>query len=129
MSGPPVGLDVLDETFTALWTASTAAVQGEVAAYTAFRHPGMDVATPAALALPLAEIYVAAQTAAAAGFFSRRRKLTAVRDRLAPYLRPGAQVKPKEVPALVEGLWRGGEGGARIPPRGGALPGVPGRGA
>ena len=101
LTGPPIGLDVLDETFTEYWTAATSAIQGEVAAYIAFRHPAMDVATPEALDLPLAEIYVAAQTAAAAGFFSRRRKRFAVRDRLAPYLRPGAQVKPKEVPALV----------------------------
>ena len=36
----------------------------------------------------------------------RRRRLIAVRDRLAPYLRPEAKVKPKDVPALVEALWR-----------------------
>src|SRR3954452_13148912 len=124
LTGPPVGLDVLDETFTEYWTAATSAIQGEVAAYIAFRHPGMDVATPEALDLPLAEIYVAAQTAAAAGFFSRRRKLIAVRDRLAPYLKPGAQVKPKEVPALVEGLWRVQNGVHAIAQRVASIPGI-----
>ena len=49
VSGPAVGLDVLDETFTGLWTASTSAVLGEIAAFIAFRHPGLDVATPDAL--------------------------------------------------------------------------------
>lgn len=106
LSGPPVGLDVLDETFGAFWTAATSAVLGEIAAFTAFRHPGLDVCTPEVLQLPLAEIYVAAQTAAAASWWGRRRKLIAVRDHLAPYLRPDAKVRPKDVPAVVENLWR-----------------------
>ncbi|WP_324273497.1 hypothetical protein [Blastococcus brunescens] len=58
------------------------------------------------LQLPLAEIYVAAQTAAASSWWGRRRKLIAVRDSLAPYLRPEAKVKPKDVPVVVENLWR-----------------------
>src|SRR3954470_9346352 len=124
LSGPPVGLDVLDETFTELWTASTSAVQGEVAAFTAFRHPGLDVATPEALALPLAEIYVAAQTAAASAWFGRRKRLTAVRDRLAPYLRPDATVKPKDVPALVEALWRVQNSVQAIAARAASVPGL-----
>jgi hypothetical protein len=125
LSGPPVGLDVLDETFTPLWTASTSAVLGEVAAFLAFRHPGLDVATPDVLALPLAEIYVAAQTAAASSWFGRRRRLTAVRDRLAPYLRPGVTVKPKDVPALVENLWRVQNSVSAIAQRAASIPGLP----
>src|SRR3954467_6575445 len=117
LTGPPVGLDVLDETFTGYWTAATSAIQGEVAAFTAFRHPGMDVATPEALRLPPAEIYVAAQAAAASGWFGRRRRLIAVRDRLAVHLKPGAEVRPKEVPALVEGLWRAQNGVTAIAQR------------
>ncbi|MGY1806893.1 DUF4011 domain-containing protein [Blastococcus sp. SYSU D00669] len=124
LTGPGVGLDVLDETFTEWWTAATSAVQGEVAAFTAFRHPGMDVATPEALTLPLAEIYVQAQTAAASGWFGRRRRLTAVRDRLAPVLKPGAPVRPKDVPALVEGLWRVQNGVAAIAQRAASIPGL-----
>ena len=117
LGGPGIGLDVIDETFTELWTARRRRVMGEIAAFTAFRHPGLDVCTPEALALPLAEIYVQAQTAAASGWFGRRRRLIAVRDRLAPYLRPGAVVKPEDVPALVEALWRVQNGGAGRSPR------------
>ncbi|MCF6743994.1 DUF4011 domain-containing protein [Blastococcus sp. KM273128] len=106
LSGPPVGLDVLDETFSGRWTTATGAVLGEVAAFTAFRHPGLDVAGPEALGLPLAEIYVRAQTAAASGWWGRRKRLVAVRDELAGCLRPGAKVRPKDVPLLVENLWR-----------------------
>ena len=124
LSGPAVGLDVLDETFTGLWTASTSAVLGEIAAFIAFRHPGLDVATPDALNLPLAEIYVAAQTAAASSWFGRRRRLIAVRDRLAPYLRQGATVKPKDVPALVENLWRVQGSVQAIVARASSIPGL-----
>jgi hypothetical protein len=106
LSGPPVGLDVLDETFSGRWTTATGAILGEVAAFTAFRHPGLDAATPDVLDLPLADIYVSAQTAAASGWWGRRRRLTAVRDEFASCLRPGAKVRPKDVPVVVENLWR-----------------------
>src|SRR5688572_848010 len=46
LGGPGIGLDVIDETFTDFWTAATSAVLGEIAAFTAFRHPGLDVCTP-----------------------------------------------------------------------------------
>ena len=112
LSGPGIGLDVIDETFTELWTATTSAVLGEIAAFTAFRHPGLDVCTPQALSLPLAEIYVAAQTAAASSWWGRRRRLIAVRDQLAPYLRPEAKVKPAEVPGAGRGPVAGADRGA-----------------
>jgi hypothetical protein len=124
LSGPGIGLDVIDETFTELWTAATSAVLGEIAAFTAFRHPGLDVCTPEALSLPLAEIYVHAQTAAASSWFGRRQRLTAVRDRLAPYLRPEAKLKPKDVPALVEALWRVQTAVQAIALRVGSIPGL-----
>ena len=124
LGGPGIGLDVIDETFTELWTAMTSAVMGEIAAFTAFRHPGLDVCTPEALALPLAEIYVAAQTAAASSWWGRRRRLIAVRDRLAPYIRPDAKVKPAEVPALVEALWRVQTAVQAIAARAATIPGL-----
>jgi hypothetical protein len=124
LSGPGIGLDVIDETFTELWTAATSAVLGEIAAFTAFRHPGLDVATPEALALPLAEIYVHAQTAAASSWFGRRGRLTAVRDRLAPYLRAEAKVRPKDVPGLVEALWRVQTAVQGIAARAASIPGL-----
>jgi hypothetical protein len=124
LSGPAIGLDVIDETFTDLWTAATSAVLGEIAAFTAFRHQGLDVCAPTVLALPLAEIYVHAQTAAASGWFGRRRRLIAVRDRLAEHLRPGATVKPKDVPALVEALWRVQTAVQQIALRAASIPGL-----
>src|SRR5687768_12344838 len=124
LSGPAIGLDVIDETFTELWTAATSAVLGEIAAFTAFRHPGLDVCTPEVLRLPLAEIYVAAQTAAASSWFGRRRRLTAVRDQLAPYLRPDAKVRPRDVPAVVESLWRVQTAVQAIAARASTIPGL-----
>ncbi len=124
LSGPAVGLDVLDETFSGRWTTATGAVLGEVAAFLAFRHPGMDLVAPEALGLPLAEIYVAAQTAAASSWWGRRRRLVAVRDRLAPHLRPDVKVRPKDVPALVENLWRVQTAVQQIAGRSAALPGM-----
>ena len=124
VGGPPVGLDVLDETATGLWTAATSALQGEVAAFVSFRHPGLDVVSPEALALPLAELYVRAQTAAASGWFGRRRRLTAVKAELGAYLRPDAVLKPREVPAVVEGLWRAQSGMQAVAARGAGIPGL-----
>ncbi|MCV2488187.1 DUF4011 domain-containing protein [Geodermatophilus sp. YIM 151500] len=124
LAGPPVGLDVLDETFAEMWTAATSAVLGEVAAFTAFRHPGLDVCEPGVLALPLAEVYVAAQTAAASGWVGRQRRLTAVRDRLAPHVRTGATLRPTDVPAVVEALWRVQTAVHQIAARAASVPGL-----
>ncbi|MCW2620703.1 MAG: putative ATP-dependent helicase, partial [Frankiales bacterium] len=124
LSGTGIGLDVIDETFTELWTAATSAVLGEIAAFTAFRHPGLDVCTPEALRLPLAEVYVAAQTAAASSWFGRRRRLIAVRDQLAPYLSPGATIRPKDVPGVVENLWRVQTAVQSIGVRAASIPGL-----
>ncbi len=124
LGGPRLGLDVLDETFTEMWTAATSAVLGEVAAFTSFRHPGLDVCGPGALDLPLAEIYVQAQTAAASGWFGRKARLTAVREHLAPYLRAGATVKPADVPALVESLWRVQTSVQHVVARAASIPGL-----
>ena len=83
------------------------AVLGEIAAFTAFRHPGLDVCDPrgAARCRWPRSTWPRRPPRRRPGS-GRRRRLIAVRDRLAPYLRPGAKVKPKDVPALVENLWR-----------------------
>ena len=47
------------------------------------------------------EIDADAQAAAASGFFGRKKRLIAVRDQLAPVLRPGATVKPKRLTELT----------------------------
>jgi hypothetical protein len=124
LAGPAIGLDVLDETPTELWTAATSAMQGEVAAFVAFRHPGLDVVRPEALALPLSELYVRAQTAAASNWFGRRGRLKKVRAELDPYLLPDAAVKPREVPALVEGLWHAQTGMRAVAERAAGIPGL-----
>jgi hypothetical protein len=124
LGGPAIGLDVLDETPTELWTAATGAIQGEVAAFLNFRHPGLDVASPEAIALPLAELYVRAQTAAASSWFGRRGRLNKVKAELAPYLLPDAKVRPKDVPALVESLWRVQNGMHAIAQRADGIPGL-----
>ncbi|SDE70214.1 Part of AAA domain-containing protein [Blastococcus fimeti] len=104
LGGPAVGLDVLDETRSSRWTDATRSVAGEVAAFVAAAHPGLDVATPAALDLPLADIHAAATAAASSSWFGRKKRLIAVREQLAPALRPDAEVKPKAVPQLTAAL-------------------------
>ncbi|MGY1702724.1 AAA domain-containing protein [Geodermatophilus sp. SYSU D00766] len=124
LAGPPVGLDVLDEVPTARWTAATTAVLAEVAAFTSAVHPGLELAGPEALALPLADLYVAAQTAQAARTWARRQGLRAVRDQLAPALRPGVTVKLGDVPELTASLWRLQTAAAGLAARAAVIPGL-----
>ncbi|HYO36916.1 MAG TPA: AAA domain-containing protein, partial [Geodermatophilus sp.] len=106
LGGPATTLDVLDEVPTERWNVATTTVLGEVAAFSGAVHPGLELATPAALELRLADLYVAAQTAQAGRFMARRAGLKAVRDQLRPVLRPGVAVKLGDVPELVAQLWR-----------------------
>jgi hypothetical protein len=99
-------------------------VAGEVATFTAFRHPGLDVCTPGALNLPLAEIYVAAQTAAASGWLGRKGRLADVGERLAPFVRAGAVLKPADVPHVVESLWRVQSAMHQVVARAATIPGI-----
>ncbi|GAB3359042.1 DUF3320 domain-containing protein [Modestobacter lapidis] len=106
LAGPAMPLAVLDEVRTERWVAAAAAVTGEVAALVGTAHPGLDVATPEALALPLGQLFVEAQTAAATGRLGRRTKLGAIRAQLAPVLQPGARVRRADVPELTASLFR-----------------------
>jgi hypothetical protein len=124
LSGPPTPLDVLDEVPTERWNVATTAVLSEVAAFSGAVHPGMELATPAALELPLAELYVAAQTAQAGRFLARRAGLKAVRDRLAPVLRPGVTVALRDVPELTARLWRLQTAAQGIVARASVIPGL-----
>ncbi|MDN5919818.1 MAG: DUF3320 domain-containing protein, partial [Pseudonocardia sp.] len=97
-------LSVLDEVRTRRWAG---AVQGTLADLDRFRgepRPGLDVVGPGVLDLPVTEIDQAARDAAASGFFGRRKRLVAVRDRLTTVLRPGVTVAPKRLPALTAAL-------------------------
>ena len=99
-----VPLEVLDETRTAEWSTAADALLRAVNAFCAATHAGLDVATPAALDLPLAEFADAADEAAASSRLGRTKRLAAVLDRLAPVLRADARVAPAEVPGLLADL-------------------------
>ncbi|MQA13372.1 MAG: DUF4011 domain-containing protein [Pseudonocardiaceae bacterium] len=95
---------LLDEVRTEGWIdAANRAVQ-QVSEFAATAHPGMETVTPDVLDLPLAEIDEAARAAAGSGFLGRKKRLVAERDRLAPVLRQGVQVRPKKLPELTAAL-------------------------
>ncbi|WP_138761071.1 DUF4011 domain-containing protein [Modestobacter altitudinis] len=106
LTGPRVTLDVLDEVRSPRWAAATADVTGEIAALTGAVHPALETVTPDALALPLADLVARAQTAAATGWWGRRGTLADLRAQLEPVLKPGATVRTKDLPALLESLGR-----------------------
>ncbi|WP_245888184.1 DUF3320 domain-containing protein [Geodermatophilus tzadiensis] len=124
LAGPGVGLDVLDEVPTQRWTTVTAAVLADLAAFSGAVHPGLELATPEAVELPLADLYVQAQTAQAARWWTRRQGLKAVRARLAPVLRPGVQVRLRDVPELTAALWRVQQAAAALVARAAVIPGL-----
>ncbi|WP_281425388.1 DUF3320 domain-containing protein [Modestobacter italicus] len=124
LTGPAVGLDVLDEVRRPRWTAATDDLTAAVAELVATEQPGLDVATPAVLALPLGDLFVQAQEAAAAGWMGRRGKLAAVRDQLAPALQPGASVRTSDVPELTADLYRLQTAVQTLAGRAAAVPGL-----
>jgi hypothetical protein len=99
-----MSLQVLDEARSPRWSAAVDDAVRQVTGFAAAAHPGLDVVTPEALELLLAEIDAEARTAAASGFWGRSKRLAAVAQRLDPVLRPGAEIKPKQLPALTEAL-------------------------
>ncbi|MGQ0572778.1 MAG: DUF3320 domain-containing protein [Pseudonocardia sp.] len=98
-SGLP--LPVLDASRTPRWEGAVASITADLARFAQAPHPGLDAVTPEVLALPVGEIHTAAMAAAASGFLGRRKRLNAVRERLAPALRPGVTVKPKKLTELT----------------------------
>lgn len=102
--GTEISLQVLDDTRSATWQRASTALAQEVNAFVAAAHPGLDVATPAALELPLADLHAAALAAASSGFFGRKKRLKAVLEQLRPALRPDADVAPKRLPELTGAL-------------------------
>ena len=117
-------LDVLDETRSVRWQQATTALTAQVAAFAAVTHPGMDIATPAALDLPLVELDGQARAAADSSWFGRKKRLIAVRDQLTGALRPGAEVDPALVPGLTAALLQV-QGGVRgLAAQAGTIPGL-----
>ncbi|MEU5697126.1 DUF3320 domain-containing protein [Actinosynnema sp. NPDC020468] len=121
-SGLP--LTVLDEVRTPRWDQAARAVLDEVADFVRAAHPALGPVTPAALDLPVGELHTAALAAASSGFFGRRSRLTAVRDRLAAVLRPEAEVKPRRVPEVTAALVALREDVDRLAARIAAVPGL-----
>nr|WP_239579159.1 DUF3320 domain-containing protein [Microlunatus panaciterrae] len=122
LTSPQGQLWVLDEVRGPFWRPAVDDVRSRTVDFAATQHPGMHLATPAVLNLPLAQILEQAQAAAASGFFGRRKRLKAVLEQLRPGLRPEASVKPKDVPVLVAELhqtqqlaWDLGRQAAKIP--------------
>jgi hypothetical protein len=99
-----VSLDVLDEVRSPRWGHAVEQVLADLETFVAASHPGLDVVQPRVTDLPITEIDDSAREAAASGFFGRKKRLAAVRDRLSPVLREGATVRPKGVPALTADL-------------------------
>ena len=120
----PTPLAVLDQTRTSEWRQASSSLHTEVAAFVAAAHPGLDVATPQALDLPLADLHAQAQAAAASGWFGRKKRLRAVADQLAPALRAGASVAPKRVPELTGALLQLQSAVRGLAERASAVPGL-----
>ncbi|MCW2697433.1 MAG: putative helicase, partial [Modestobacter sp.] len=124
LAGPTMPLEVLDEVRSQRWAAAADAVTGEVAALVGAAHPGLDVALPEALALPLGQLFLKAQTAAATGRLSRHGKLGAVRAQLASALQPGVRVRRADVPELTAALFRVQNAVQALATRAAAVPGL-----
>ncbi|MBG6183057.1 hypothetical protein IWX65_001004 [Arthrobacter sp. CAN_A214] len=113
-----IDIEVLDEAGTDRWAVATQNLRTHMSAFLAASHPGLDKVVPEVLDLPIADIHAEAVTAAASGFFGRKKRLVAVRERIASHIRPGAEVKPNALPELtgalmaVQGAVRGLASGA-----------------
>ncbi|MDN5765767.1 MAG: DUF4011 domain-containing protein [Humibacillus sp.] len=99
-----LSLDTLDRTRTPEWRADSATTRHEIHAFVAAAHPGLDLATPEALSLPLADIHAQAQAAAASSWFGRKKRLRAALELLQPGLKAGAVVDLKALPTLTGAL-------------------------
>jgi hypothetical protein len=104
LSGPALPLSMLDRTCTPLWAQRCTALVQDVTAFASLTHPGLDVVTPAALDLPLADLRAATAPVDGEMWFRRRRRLARVREQLAPTLRPGATLRLRQVAPLTERL-------------------------
>jgi hypothetical protein len=101
---PSAPLELLDETRTARWQNAAEQARRDIALFVSAAHPGLDVVTPDALQLPLADIHARAQAAATSGFFGRKKRLRLVAAELAPAVRPGTVIEPKRLLVLTTAL-------------------------
>ncbi|MGY1858061.1 DUF4011 domain-containing protein [Modestobacter sp. SYSU DS0290] len=124
LDGPAVPLADLDRAGTPEWEEAVAELRADVALFCAEEHPGLDVADPRVLDLPLAAIAENARQAAASGRLGRGKRLAAVLAELAPALLPDAKVLPAEVPVLADELLAVQAAARELAGRAGDLPGV-----
>lgn len=92
LNGSRLPLSTIDEAGTLAWQQASASVWTEIAAFGAASHPGLESVILEAFRLPLREIHDAAVAAEESGFFGRGKRIEAVRDQLAPVLRPGVDL-------------------------------------
>ncbi|WP_154792608.1 DUF3320 domain-containing protein [Occultella kanbiaonis] len=82
------------------------------------------VALPNVLDLPMPDIHAAAQSAAASGFFGRKRRLKAVLETLRPGLRPDADVSHKQLVEITTVLAGAADAATQVRELAGRTPGV-----
>ena len=121
---PAASLALLDETRSVRWRQAGAAVIARVSSFAGSAHPGLETVTPAVLDLPLSDVNVQAQAAAASSWFGRKKRLTAVGHHLDGALRPGSSLEPAAVPALLASLAQLQETARTLAAEATALPGV-----
>ncbi|MEU2349903.1 hypothetical protein [Modestobacter sp. NPDC013298] len=124
LAGPVLRVEDLEPALRADWDDGADALLAETAEVAGSDHPGLDVAWPTALDLPLAGIVAGAQEAAASGRLGRTKRLLAVRAELEPVLRDGVEVLPADVPALAEALLGVQEQVRDLAARAGDVPGL-----
>ncbi|GEA87053.1 DNA helicase [Cellulomonas cellasea] len=108
-AAPPVRVETLDETRTERWRTTAARLVEEIAAFpatAAAEHPGLALAVPAVLDLPLTDLARRAQAAASSGWWGRRGRLLAVAAELQPGLQPGTTLKAGQVLPVTASLAR-----------------------
>ncbi|MHC6219826.1 DUF3320 domain-containing protein [Arthrobacter sp. MMS24-S77] len=99
-----VPLETLDVVRSGQWSTGAGHLEQLVAAFAAVNHPGLEQVAPEAMDLPLQDILARARQAAATGFFGRKKRLLAVAAELDTVVRPGAEIRHKELLPLVENL-------------------------
>ncbi|GAA4129628.1 DUF3320 domain-containing protein [Nocardioides fonticola] len=117
-------IEVLDAARTPAWQQSSAGLAAEIARFVAASHPGLDVLTPAALDLPVADLAAQSQAAEDAGFFKRKKLRQAVFAQLQPVLREGQTIKLKKVDEVVTALAQVHGAVRGLAGQAGAIPGL-----
>ncbi|WP_168929653.1 DUF4011 domain-containing protein [Nocardioides sp. GY 10127] len=106
------------------WQTTRADLLRALESFAGTSLPGTERTTPDVLGLPLEELHARAVEAAESSIFGRGKRLSAVLEDLAPVLVPAAEVRPKELPALLASLVNAQHAAREIAARASALPGI-----